>query len=96
LIPRETTAQLCEIHFALDPAVMRAPRDDVNGASAHDGCGYRLVRGLFCSYGRRTGTGRSLWHLPDGTVRLGEPLTNALLRVAGWDMGMDMPIDGPA
>jgi hypothetical protein len=53
-------------------------------------------RGLFCSYGRRTGTGWSLWNMSGGTVRLGEPLTDAVLRVAGGDLGMDIPIDGPA
>lgn len=38
---------------------------------------------------RQSGPCRGLWHLPGGTVRLGEPLTAAVRRVAREELGLD-------
>jgi len=43
---------------------------------------------------RQSGPCRGLWHLPGGTVRFGEPLTDAVQRVAGGEVGIEVGIDG--
>ncbi len=42
---------------------------------------------------RRTGPCQDLWHVPGGTVRYGEPLTDAVHRVAGDELGVEVAID---
>ncbi|HEY5188088.1 MAG TPA: NUDIX domain-containing protein [Solirubrobacteraceae bacterium] len=37
---------------------------------------------------RESGPCRGLWHLPGGTVRFGEPLTDAVRRVAAGELGI--------
>ncbi len=37
---------------------------------------------------RRTGPCQGLWHIPGGTVRYGEPLTDAVRRVASHETGL--------
>jgi ADP-ribose pyrophosphatase YjhB (NUDIX family) len=49
-------------------------------ASAH---GVLLTR-------RGTGPCQGLWHIPGGTVRFGEPLTDAVRRVARQELGVDV------
>jgi ADP-ribose pyrophosphatase YjhB (NUDIX family) len=39
---------------------------------------------------RVSGPCRGLWHIPGGTVRLGEPLTEAVARVADQELGLDV------
>jgi ADP-ribose pyrophosphatase YjhB (NUDIX family) len=39
---------------------------------------------------RQSGPCRGLWHVPGGTVRLGEPLTDAVVRVARQELGLDV------
>jgi ADP-ribose pyrophosphatase YjhB (NUDIX family) len=36
---------------------------------------------------------RGLWHIPGGTVRFGEPLTDAARRVAEQELGAEVEID---
>jgi len=43
---------------------------------------------------RESGPCRGLWHLPGGTVRYGEPLTDAVQRVARDEVGIEVGIDG--
>jgi len=43
---------------------------------------------------RQAGPCRGLWHLPGGTVRYGEPLTDAVRRVATEELGTEVTIDG--
>ena len=43
---------------------------------------------------RQTGPCAGLWHLPGGTVRFGEPLTDAVHRVASQELGLEVIIDG--
>lgn len=43
---------------------------------------------------RQTGPCAGLWHIPGGTVRFGEPLTNAVQRVADEELGVEVTIDG--
>ena len=43
---------------------------------------------------RQAGPCRGLWHLPGGTVRYGEPLTEAVHRVAREELGIEVTIDG--
>ena len=42
---------------------------------------------------RDTGPCRGLWHIPGGTVRFGEPLTDAVRRVARQELGLEVAID---
>jgi len=42
---------------------------------------------------RQTGPCAGLWHLPGGTVRFGEPLTDAVQRVAKQELGVEVTID---
>lgn len=42
---------------------------------------------------RQSGPCAGLWHLPGGTVRYGEPLTDAVLRVAEMELGARVEID---
>lgn len=42
---------------------------------------------------RRTGPCRGLWHLPGGTVRFGEPLVDAVHRVAAGELGAEVTVD---
>src|SRR5581483_5588422 len=37
---------------------------------------------------------RGMWHLPGGTVRFGEPATEAVVRVARDELGLDVEV-GP-
>jgi ADP-ribose pyrophosphatase YjhB (NUDIX family) len=39
---------------------------------------------------RQAGPCRGLWHIPGGTVRFGEPLTNAVERVAGQELHLEV------
>ena len=39
---------------------------------------------------RTSGPCAGLWHLPGGTVRFGEPLTDAIRRVASTEMGLEI------
>ena len=43
---------------------------------------------------RQTGPCQGLWHIPGGTVRFGEPLTDAVHRVAEQELGLEVTIDG--
>jgi ADP-ribose pyrophosphatase YjhB (NUDIX family) len=43
---------------------------------------------------RRSGPCEGLWHLPGGTVRLGEPLTDAVARVGRDELGAEVAADG--
>ena len=43
---------------------------------------------------RQTGPCAGLWHIPGGTVRFGEPLTEAVQRVAKQELGVEVTIDG--
>jgi ADP-ribose pyrophosphatase YjhB (NUDIX family) len=43
---------------------------------------------------RRSGPCRGLWHLPGGTVRLGEPLTDAVVRVGREELDLDVAAEG--
>ena len=42
---------------------------------------------------RHAGPCQGLWHIPGGTVRFGEPLTDAVQRVAEEELGVDVTID---
>ena len=42
---------------------------------------------------RKTGPCAGLWHIPGGTVRFGEPLTDAVQRVANQELGVEVTID---
>jgi 8-oxo-dGTP diphosphatase len=42
---------------------------------------------------RTSGPCRGLWHIPGGTVRYGEPLTQAVRRVAKEEVGLDVRAD---
>jgi ADP-ribose pyrophosphatase YjhB (NUDIX family) len=42
---------------------------------------------------RRDGPCGGLWHLPGGTVRFGEPLTDAVERVAEEELGVEVVTD---
>jgi ADP-ribose pyrophosphatase YjhB (NUDIX family) len=42
---------------------------------------------------RRTGPCAGLWHIPGGTVHFGEPLTDAVQRVAEQELGAEVTID---
>jgi 8-oxo-dGTP diphosphatase len=42
---------------------------------------------------RKSGPCRGLWHLPGGTVRYGEPLTDAVQRVSGDELGIEVTTD---
>lgn len=42
---------------------------------------------------RASGPCRGLWHLPGGTVRYGEPLVDAVHRVAGTELGVGVDVD---
>lgn len=42
---------------------------------------------------RSSGPCRGLWHLPGGTVRYGEPLVEAVHRVARTELGVEVGID---
>ena len=42
---------------------------------------------------RQSGPCRGLWHIPGGTVRFGEPLTDAVQRVAREELGWEVAID---
>jgi ADP-ribose pyrophosphatase YjhB (NUDIX family) len=39
---------------------------------------------------RETGPCQGLWHIPGGTVRFGEPLTDAVQRVALQELGLEV------
>jgi len=43
---------------------------------------------------RQTGPCVGLWHIPGGTARFGEPLTDAVLRVAEEELGAEVAVDG--
>ena len=43
---------------------------------------------------RQSGPCAGLWHIPGGTVRFGEPLTQAVQRVAEQELGVEVTIDG--
>ena len=43
---------------------------------------------------RQTGACAGLWHIPGGTVRFGEPLTDAIDRVAFQELGVEVLNDG--
>lgn len=43
---------------------------------------------------RETGPCVGLWHIPGGTVRFGEPLTDAFHRVASQELGVEVLIEG--
>jgi ADP-ribose pyrophosphatase YjhB (NUDIX family) len=43
---------------------------------------------------RNSGPCRGLWHIPGGTVRFGEPLTEAVSRVARQELGVEVTADG--
>jgi ADP-ribose pyrophosphatase YjhB (NUDIX family) len=43
---------------------------------------------------RQAGPCEGLWHIPDGTVRFGERLSNAVHRVAGQELAVEVDIDG--
>ncbi len=43
---------------------------------------------------REAGPCASLWHIPGGTVRYGETLTDAVVRVAREELGMEVLNDG--
>ena len=43
---------------------------------------------------RQTGPCAGLWYIPGGTVRFGEPLTDAVHRVASQELGVEVIIDG--
>jgi ADP-ribose pyrophosphatase YjhB (NUDIX family) len=51
----------------------------------------RLVRGVVLSL-RDSGPCRGLWHIPGGTVRFGEPLTDAVRRVAESELGLEVVV----
>ena len=42
---------------------------------------------------RESGPCAGLWHIPGGTVRFGEPLTDAVERVAKQELGLDVTMD---
>lgn len=42
---------------------------------------------------RRSGPCRDLWHLPGGTVRFGEHLTDAVARIAREELDLEVTID---
>lgn len=42
---------------------------------------------------RQTGPCAGLWHIPGGTVRFGEPLTDAVHRVAAQELAVEVVID---
>ena len=42
---------------------------------------------------RQTGPCTGLWHIPGGTVRFGEALTEAVRRVAKQELGVEVTID---
>lgn len=48
-------------------------------------------RGVLLSL-RDSGPCRGLWHLPGGTVRFGEPLVQAVKRVAESELGLDVRV----
>ena len=41
---------------------------------------------------RLTGPCQGLWHIPGGTVRFGEALVDAVLRVAAQELGLDVTV----
>lgn len=41
---------------------------------------------------RDSGPCRGLWHIPGGTVRFGEPLTDAVCRVARSELGLEVAV----
>jgi 8-oxo-dGTP diphosphatase len=43
---------------------------------------------------RQNGPCEGLWHIPGGTVRYGEPLADAVHRVARDELGIQVTIDG--
>lgn len=43
---------------------------------------------------RSSGPCAGLWHIPGGTVRFGEPLTDAVRRVAADELGLEVVVDG--
>ena len=43
---------------------------------------------------RQAGPCQGLWHIPGGTVRFGEPLSNAVHRVAGQELAVEVDVDG--
>ena len=43
---------------------------------------------------RQKGPCVGLWHIPGGTVRFGEPLTDAVQRVAEEELGAEVAVDG--
>ena len=43
---------------------------------------------------RQAGPCQGLWHIPGGTVRFGERLSNAVHRVAGQELAVEVDIDG--
>jgi 8-oxo-dGTP diphosphatase len=43
---------------------------------------------------RQAGPCAGLWHIPGGTVRYGEPLTDAIGRVAAQELGIDVLVEG--
>ncbi len=43
---------------------------------------------------REAGPCRGLWHIPGGTVRFGEPLIDAVRRVAQDELGIEVAPDG--
>ena len=42
---------------------------------------------------RQEGPCQGLWHIPGGTVRFGEPLTDAVQRVAEDELGLEVVVD---
>jgi len=42
---------------------------------------------------REAGPCQGLWHIPGGTVRFGEPLTDAVVRVAQDELGIEVTVD---
>jgi ADP-ribose pyrophosphatase YjhB (NUDIX family) len=42
---------------------------------------------------REAGPCQGLWHIPGGTVRFGEPLTDAVRRVARQELGLEVTAD---
>jgi ADP-ribose pyrophosphatase YjhB (NUDIX family) len=44
---------------------------------------------------REDGPCRGLWHIPGGTVRFGEPLTEAVRRVARQELGLEVVVGRP-
>jgi len=43
---------------------------------------------------RHAGPCQGLWHIPGGTVRYGEPLTDAVRRVADEELGLSVEVEG--